>query len=64
MTRNLSNHFNAVSMETPPDSIRYLRKKFDHLPELCRRSFYAFSNYLASVDVLHASKAKPVVMDR
>ena len=64
MTKNLSNHLNAVAMATPPDSIRHFRKKFDHLPELCRRSYYAFSNYLASRDVMEITRSKSVVMDR
>ena len=64
MTKNLAKYFNGIHMATPPDSIRHIRKKFDHLPELCRRSFYALSNYLAAKDVVKVTENQPVIMDR
>lgn len=64
MVANLSRYLNAVAMATPPDSIRHIRKEFDNLPELCRRSFYAFSNYLASSEISHVTEKTAVVLDR
>ncbi|XP_057314989.1 uncharacterized protein LOC130656178 [Hydractinia symbiolongicarpus] len=64
ITKNLCTRLNAVKMATPPDSIRHIRKKFDHLPELCRRAYYSFSNYMAAKDVLDVIRTRPVVMDR
>lgn len=61
---NLSNYLNAKALSTPPPSIAAIRKKFDHLPEIYRRAYYAFSNYLAAQDVLEITKTKSVVMDR
>ncbi|XP_057314991.1 UMP-CMP kinase 2, mitochondrial-like isoform X2 [Hydractinia symbiolongicarpus] len=64
ITQNLCEHFNVCKVVTPPDSIRHIRKKFDHLPELCRRAYYSFSNYMAAKEVLDVIRTRPVVMDR
>ena len=64
LTENLSKHFNGIAMVTPPPSISDIRQKFDHLPEIYRRSYYALGNYIAAEEVLQYSEEKIIVMDR
>lgn len=64
MVRNLTNYLNAITMVTPPPIIAHYRKLFNVLPELCRRSYYAYGNYAAVGDVIKYTNESPVVMDR
>lgn len=64
MTNNLGEHLQAEILGTPPLSIKHIRKEFDALPELCRRSFYAYGNYLAAEHIRRVLDDRPVVLDR
>lgn len=64
MTQNLGNYLQGEILCTPPASIKHIRKEFDVYPELLRRSFYAYSNYLAAVHIKKLLVEKPVVLDR
>lgn len=64
MTNNLGRQLGAEILGTPPDSIKHIRKQFDVFPELCRRSFYAYGNYLAAEQISKVLDARPVVLDR
>ncbi|XP_065661173.1 uncharacterized protein LOC101238319 isoform X2 [Hydra vulgaris] len=64
MTKNLAKHLNGVALRTPPDEIASFRKMFDPLPEMLRRSFYSFSNYVAAQQIYNALQTQPVVLDR
>jgi len=64
MTNNLGEYLRAQILGTPPQSIKHIRKEFDSLPELCRRSFYAYGNYLAAEQIRNVLDERPVVLDR
>lgn len=64
MTTNLSKYLNAVSMATVPTDMKYMMKDFNNLPELSKRSLYAYSNYVVSCDIARITNERPVVLDR
>lgn len=64
MSVNLAKYLNANIMTTPPASVKHIRKEFDVYSELCRRSFFAYSNYLAAEEIRELLKEKMVVLDR
>lgn len=64
MSANLAKYLNANIMTTPPASVKHIRKEFDVYSELCRRSFFAYSNYLAAEEIRELLKEKMVVLDR
>jgi len=64
MTQNLGKFLGAEILGTPPASIKHIRKYFDVFPELCRRSFYAYGNYVAAEEIIQILQSRPVVLDR
>lgn len=64
MTNNLGKHLGAEILGTPPSPIKHIRKHFDIFPELCRRSFYAYGNYLAAEQISQVLDKRSVVLDR
>ena len=64
MTQNLGKFLGAETLGTPPASIKHIRKHFDVFPELCRRSFYAYGNYVAAEEIAQILQSRPVVLDR
>ena len=64
MTTNLAKHLNGVALRTPPEELCCFRKRFDMFPEMLRRSFYSFSNYLAARHIYDTLQTQPVVLDR
>ncbi|KAM5163731.1 UMP-CMP kinase 2, mitochondrial [Mantella aurantiaca] len=64
LTEALKQHLKAALLRSPPDSISRWRKTFDEETSLIKRAYYAFSNYVAAVDIAKASQESPVIVDR